>query len=35
MIQELSRFAYLRTYKKVRVTFLKDEDNNYIEIFKC
>ena len=31
MIQELSRFAYLRTYKKVRVTFLKDEDNNYIE----
>ena len=31
MIQELSRFAYLRTYKKVRVTILKDEDNNYIE----
>ena len=31
MIQELSRFAYLRTYKKGRVTFLKDEDNNYIE----
>ena len=31
MIQELSRFAYLRTYKKVRVTFLKDEDNNYFE----
>lgn len=31
MIQELSRFAYLRNYKKVRVTFLKDEDNDYIE----
>ena len=31
MIQELNRFQCLRTYKKVRITFLKDETNDYIE----
>ena len=31
MTQELGKFEYFKTYKKVRITFLKDEDNNYIE----
>lgn len=31
MIQELGKFEYFKTYKKVKVTFLKDERNNYIE----
>ena len=31
MIQELNKFQCLKTYKKVRITFLKDETNEYIE----
>ena len=31
MIQELGKFEYFKTYKKVKVVFLKDEENNYIE----
>jgi len=31
MIQELKGFQYLKTYKKVKVTFLKDEANDHIE----
>ena len=31
MIQELNRLQYFKTYKKVRITFLKDETNDYIE----
>lgn len=31
MIQELNRFQYFKTYKKVKITFLKDETNNFIE----
>ena len=31
MIKELGRFEYFKTYKKVKVTFLKDEENDYIE----
>lgn len=31
MIQELNKFQCLRTYKKVRITFSKDEANDYIE----
>ena len=31
MIQELSKLQCLKTYKKVRITFLKDETNDYIE----
>ena len=31
MIQELNKLQCLKTYKKVRITFLKDETNEYIE----
>lgn len=31
MIHELGKFEYFKTYKKVKVVFLKDEENNYIE----
>ena len=31
MIQELNKLQCLKTYKKVRITFLKDETNDYIE----
>lgn len=31
MIQELSKLQCLKTYKKVKITFLKDETNEYIE----
>ena len=31
MIQELNRLQCLKTYKKVKITFLKDETNDYIE----
>lgn len=31
MIQELGKFEYFKNYKKVKVTFIKDEKNNYIE----
>lgn len=31
MIQELSKLQCLKTYKKVKITFLKDEANEYIE----
>jgi len=31
MIQELSKLQCLKTYKKVNITFLKDETNDYIE----
>ena len=31
MILELNKLQCLKTYKKVRITFLKDETNDYIE----